>query len=193
VKKYPDHMRLDANLLRSEGWNARQIGRHLGVSYATIYRWIDPDYEERQRAGARKRKLKYAGTCLTCGRSTTGCYGPKSPEYCRRCWAGSPAGVAAAAGRTKWTREIIIARIQQWNRIYGSPPAINDWNPFGATTALNDHERAARFKNDERWPWFTLVVQRFGTWNAAIEAAGFEGRANHGGGGNVLRRRKIAA
>jgi hypothetical protein len=40
-----------------------------------------------------------------------------------------------------------------------------------------------------RFTWW--VIGEFGSWNAAIAAAGFEPRAAHGGGGNQLRRRKV--
>jgi hypothetical protein len=58
---------------------------------------------------------------------------------------------------------------------------------------FHDLERAARFDSDTHWPWFSMVVRVFGSWNAAIEAAGFAPRAAHGGGGNQSRRRSVRA
>jgi hypothetical protein len=58
---------------------------------------------------------------------------------------------------------------------------------------LHDEARARRFEDaDGRWPWMTLVHDRFGSWNDAIEAAGFTPRAHGGGGGNMRRRRDAA-
>ena len=93
------------------------------------------------------------------------------------------------ANVTVWTADILIARIQEWAALYGEPPASNDWNSWQARVALGDEARARRFENDDHWPWFTTVVQRFGSWNAAIRQAGFEPRAPHGGDGNQEHRR----
>jgi hypothetical protein len=65
-----------------------------------------------------------------------------------------------------------------------------DWNPWQARDRLGDEARARRFESGH-WPWYTSVVIRFGSWNAGIRAAGFTPRANHGGGGNIYRRRDL--
>lgn len=47
---------------------------------------------------------------------------------------------------------------------------------------------AHRFEADGCWPWNFTVRERFGTWNAAIAAAGFEPRRPGGreyGAGNI--------
>jgi hypothetical protein len=71
-------------------------------------------------------------------------------------------------------------------------PAIPDFNPTGAVY-LSDYRRAVRAERHisaGEIPWFTTVVREFGSWNAAIAAAGFTPLANHGGNGNSLRHRK---
>jgi hypothetical protein len=154
----------------------------LGVSrsYAAAL-CTDPDGSK-----DRARKDSYRGTCETCGTRTDGSNGRQNaPRYCAHCAPGSP---EARAAKTIWSPERIIEAIQEWVVIYGEPPAINDWSPYGARDD-GDEWRAIRFENDLRWPWFTSVVVRFGSWNAAIRAAGFEPRAGHGGAGNEKRRR----
>lgn len=93
-----------------------------------------------------------------------------------------------------WTPEAILSAIWEWSEIHGEPPAMADWNPRNARHAYHDEERARRFEDEQpRWPWFTIVVRAFGSWNAAIEAAGFAGRAAHGGDGNGARHRSMRA
>lgn len=55
-----------------------------------------------------------------------------------------------------WTRERIIEAIQLHARENGRPPAVLD---FGG--------------GDHRFPLHGTVKLHFGSWNAAIEAAGF--------------------
>ena len=95
---------------------------------------------------------------------------------------------------TVWTRDRIIGAIRWWNDVYGEPPATPDWNSTQARDFLGDTERAQRFTRlhaDGRIPWHTTVVLAFGSWNAAIEAAGFVPRQPNGGGGNQQRRRSV--
>lgn len=92
-----------------------------------------------------------------------------------------------------WPRELILARIREWADLHGEPPAMTDWNPTRARDGFHDEARARRFEDaGGHWPWFSIVVRRFGSWNAAIAAAGFTGRAPHGGAGNSCRRRVAA-
>ena len=163
-----------------------EIARHFGVSKTTVCRWVYPGVAERSRVLAREAKRRRTGTCIDCGVATK--YGGGEHAISPRC----PTCAAIERGKdiTKWTHERIVAAIRDWNLLYGEPPAIPDWNPYGARTVLGDEERAKRWeKGRGRWPWFTSVVYQFGSWNAAIEAAGFHPRPPHGGGGNACRRR----
>jgi Homing endonuclease associated repeat len=59
-----------------------------------------------------------------------------------------------------WTRERIIAAIQRWHREYGYPPKNTDWQPRSTS-----------------WhPTISMVRAVFGSWNAALVAAGFPPR-----------------
>lgn len=178
--------------LRSEGKTAGEIAAVLGVSrsYAGAL-FGDPDGSKE-----RARKASYAGTCQECGGRTDGSNGrDHAPTRCQSCQNEYQRSDEYAFARTKWTRERIIAAIRWWYDIYGEPPAVADWNPHRARHELGDEDRARRGEaaiSAGRVPWHTIVYSRFGSWNAAIRAAGFTPRANVGTKENVARRRVAA-
>lgn len=134
----------------------------------------------------RCRKASYSVPCADCGKPLSGSdgRGPNAPTRCVPC-AARLSGVE----RRVWTHDAIVARIREWNDTYGEPPASPDWMPARARIN-NDEERARRFERaDGYWPCGETVHHRFGSWNAALKAAGFEPRAAHGGAGNQLRKR----
>jgi hypothetical protein len=63
------------------------------------------------------------------------------------------------ANRTGWTRDQIVAAIQAWAERTGQPPTANEWR----------QQRPSR-------PTTRRVIRVFGSWNAAIVAAGFIAR-----------------
>lgn len=172
--------------LRDEGLLQREITERLGLSRSYVSELlVDPE-----GTAVRERKARYHGTCVDCGGATYGGAGlaaaPKRCHPCRKEFEQTPEYRAA---KTLWSRPRIIAAIQDWAAIHGEPPAVCDWNPHHARI-LGDEERAQRYEREaDRWPGFTSVFRRFGSWTAALEAAGFEGRSAHGGDGNQLRRR----
>lgn len=103
-----------------------------------------------------RRTTLYGGTCKYCGTITNGSDGPgAAPDVCISCAAGHYA---------TWTREAIIACIQQWaDESGGIPPATTDFVRGRA--------------DDLPVPSVTHVQRMFGSWNAAIIAAGFEPHA----------------
>ena len=149
--------------LRRAGFTAAEIAGVLGVSRSRASElYCDPD-----RSRARARRNSYRGTCEVCGKPTDGSAGrDKAPKRC---------AAHRKERETLWTEAILIERIQEWASLYGQPPRMSDWNPHKAR-AEGDDWRAERFLGDDRWPWFTSVVRRFGSWNAGIRAAGFEPR-----------------
>ena len=168
--------------LRAAGATAREIAEALGVSrsYAADL-YLDPSGEK-----AKTRKQSYGQPCMDCGAPTSGYEGHKKEPRCVRC-----ANIKNGLGKTKWPRERIIEAIRWWNSEYGEPPASTDWNAHTARHQLHDEPRAVRFEElfaAGTVPWFNSVVRRFGSFNNAIRAAGFEPRPSYGGSGNERRR-----
>ena len=83
----------------------------------------------------------------------------------------------AAAGRrvTRWSRELIIAKILEWEARHGEPPCSADWNPSLARWRAQEW-RVARYR-DGVWPSTNAVKRPFGgSFDAAVRAAGLEPR-----------------
>jgi hypothetical protein len=86
--------------------------------------------------------------------------------------------------RAAWSADEIVAKLREWHELYGDIPSAADWNASDTRRAAGHHSRLARrwlarlrrFEDGE-WPWTGSVHKRFGSWNAAIRAAGFEPRA----------------
>lgn len=171
-----------AQAFRSEGLKLREIAQRMGVSTSTVSDYLtDPD---RSKAVARKRR--YGGTCEDCGGPTHGGNGhARAPDLCLKCSA-----VRVGAEKKIWTREAIIRAIQGWALVFGEPPAGPDWDS-GNAARMKDEARLCRHANrrPDAWPTVATVVAEFGTWNTAIEIAGFAPRVANGGGANVARRR----
>jgi hypothetical protein len=82
-----------------------------------------------------------------------------------------------AGGRrvTRWTRELIIEKILEWEARYGEPPCSADWNPSLARWRAQEW-RAERYR-DGVWPSTNAAKRPFdGSFDAAVRAAGFEPR-----------------
>ena len=77
----------------------------------------------------------------------------------------------------------VVAKIKEWEALYGEIPGANDWNSSNSraavwrSTARASYwiERVQRFESGE-WPWTGTVHKLFGSWNNAIRKAGFEPR-----------------
>jgi hypothetical protein len=80
-----------------------------------------------------------------------------------------------AGGRrvTRWTRELIIEKILEWDARYGEPPCSADWNPSLARWRAQEW-RAERYR-DGVWPSTNAAKRPFdGSFDAAVRAAGLE-------------------
>src|SRR5918997_5930039 len=80
-----------------------------------------------------------------------------------------------AGGRrvTRWTRELIISRILEWNDRYGEPPCSADWNPSLARWRAQEW-RVERYR-EGTWPSTNAAKRPFdGSFDAAVRAAGLE-------------------
>src|SRR5215212_5332798 len=85
-----------------------------------------------------------------------------------------PSASNAGGGRvTRWTRELIIAKIREWNDSYGEPPCSADWNPSLARWRAQEW-RAERYREGV-WPSTNAAKRPFeGSFDAAVRAAGLE-------------------
>lgn len=72
------------------------------------------------------------------------------------------------------THEDILQAIRAWHRLYGEPPAMSDWAPARARRV--GHEWRAQRYLAGNWPHLSTVLKHFGTFGAAVEAAGLEPR-----------------
>ena len=87
----------------------------------------------------------------------------------------TPSAQSAGGGRrvTRWTRELIIEKIREWNDRYGEPPCSADWNPSLARWRAQEW-RAERYR-DGSWPSTNAAKRPFGgSFDAAVRAAGLE-------------------
>src|SRR5215203_4271245 len=86
-----------------------------------------------------------------------------------------PPSAKTAGGRrvTRWTRELIIEKILEWDARYGEPPRSADWNPSLARWRAQEW-RAERYR-DGVWPSTNAAKRPFGgSFDAAVRAAGLE-------------------
>jgi len=82
---------------------------------------------------------------------------------------------STAGGRrvTRWTRELIITKILEWNELYGEPPCSADWNPSLARWRAQEW-RVERYRAGV-WPSTNAAKRPFGgSFDAAVRAAGLE-------------------
>src|SRR5215208_5405856 len=83
------------------------------------------------------------------------------------------AQTAGGAQVKRWTRELIIAKLREWNDRYGEPPCSADWNPSLARWRAQEW-RAERYREGE-WPSTNAAKRPFGgSFVAAVRAAGLE-------------------
>ena len=100
------------------------------------------------------------------------------PEPRERAGGGKGGG-----GGNGYTHDEILLRVRLWAVITGRPPAQKQWHISEVRkqagrlrTRLDYHERAIGLYEAGDWPATTTVVNRFGSFNAALVAAGFEAR-----------------
>jgi hypothetical protein len=86
----------------------------------------------------------------------------------------TPSAQNAGGGRAaRWTRELIIEKIREWNDRYGEPPCSADWNPSLARWRAQEW-RAERYR-EGIWPSTNAAKRPFdGSFDAAVRAAGLE-------------------
>lgn len=74
-----------------------------------------------------------------------------------------------------WDEERIAAALREWTREVGVPPKSYEWCPASARAAgLIGSEDSKWEREHPRWPGNTTVYRYFGSWAAALEAAGIK-------------------
>jgi hypothetical protein len=88
----------------------------------------------------------------------------------------TPSAQTAGGRRVRrWTRELIIDKILEWEARYGEPPCSADWNPSLARWRAQEW-RAERYREGV-WPSTNAAKRPFdGSFDAAVRAAGLEPR-----------------
>src|SRR4051812_4956413 len=77
------------------------------------------------------------------------------------------------SGGGEWTRERIVAALRAWAEELGRAPRSYDWSPVTARAGGFPLAGAEKWEREHpRWPHHALVRARFGSWRAALEAAG---------------------
>jgi hypothetical protein len=102
----------------------------------------------------RARKDRYAGECIDCGGPTDGNKGPSNPPP-TRC---SPCFTAHLHDTRRWTPQTIVAALRAWTARHGRQPTAADWAVVG--------------EHRGEYPPTSTVQHEFGSWDAAIRAAG---------------------
>jgi hypothetical protein len=145
--------------MRREGHSLRSIGDRYGVTRERIRQIVADNYPEvpKEMAHYREEQSRWKRVCPECG-------GPKAPasKQCKQCLISQT---------TKWTPDAIVEAMQEYQRRYGKTPSCTEWNPSLARWR-NLPATADRFYADGCWPHVQTVLQRFGSWRAAVDAAG---------------------
>lgn len=135
---------------------ADRTGRSRSYAYQIL---TDPH-------GVKARQRKGTYICERCRREKQHDGTRQRPTHCITC-AGAIAGERA--------RERVLTALREWAELYGRPPSATDWNPSAwghyspERRALMEDRHSAR-----KWPHLSGVQTLFGSWNEAIEAAGFD-------------------
>lgn len=151
----------EAARLTSQGLNRKQVAERMGIgpSYASAL-ICDPTGE-----ADRARKRSYGGACLDCGARLNGHNGRSAgPARCGRC-----AGAFATRTFKRW----FLESVAEWVGLFGSPPSATDWNPPLARSHGMPWKAERYAATGRAWPSVTGASRVFGSWNAALEAAGY--------------------
>jgi AraC-like DNA-binding protein len=140
-----------------EGLSIKQIADRLGRSPATVKAYFyDPTGEK-----AAAVKARYVGVCRGCGAYTQPRNGKGDAyAYCKRCHPG--------AIKRRWTRELVISAMREWQDRYGRLPSSYDWS---RTHARRRGAQALERLRSGDWPAASVVTSVFGSWAAARDAA----------------------
>jgi hypothetical protein len=103
------------------------------------------------------RSYLRAGSCRDCGTAVV-----SGADRCLRC--------ALERRRERvWTGAEIVTALRAWTAETGAPPSTSEWDSGERAAPSSRRQR-------DRWPSVHLVRSRFGSWEAALRAAGFRPR-----------------
>jgi hypothetical protein len=139
---------------------------------------------ERLWCSERCRKRQYDRVCSRCGGRASGTDPSRTlTDLCKVCFAAEAHETSVA-----W----LIAELRHWRELYGRPPSAYEWElatVYWKQQAYAEGRHDGRFadatvaqierrhREDGPWPSTSTVLSTFGSWNAAIEAAGFDSLA----------------
>lgn len=149
--------------LKAQGLSFSQIAAQLGLARSTVTAaYYDPSGEE-----DRRRKRRYERPCVDCG-ATINPNGIRAESVrCRTCHYER---------EREMSRRWVIDSINEWADLFGTPPSAADWNP-AKCRADGMEWKVERYEATGRaWPSVSLAQDNFGSWSAAIAAAGWEPR-----------------
>jgi hypothetical protein len=131
--------------LKKKGLTGQQIAERLNLAPSTVSTYVsDPEL-----AKQRTRRRGYAGRCIDCGSATSGDRPGNPLARCPRC---------AHVMQLKWTRATIIEVLLRVAREEGRRPTAADFVSRPSARSL---------------PALGTIQKRFGSFNTALEAAGF--------------------
>ena len=136
----------EARRLSAQGLSPREIAERLGLTTATVGTWLS--------AAQAAYRLRNEGVCMDCGGATSGANGPARALRCDRCQRNWQT-------LNRWNRERVIEAFHRWAVEHpGVHPSADVWNasrtPGGAS------------------PCAATAQKVFGSWSAALHAAGVE-------------------
>jgi predicted transcriptional regulator len=174
--------------LRARGLLQREIAAEMGISRNNVSDLLADPENTKKRA----RRLIYGGTCKRCGALTDGSQGNKaSPEICKDCAA------LELHEQREWTKERIIAAFITFRERVGRAPTTVDIHVLSGAPSIErrlSDARVAEIKalpRDLRLPHYDLVRREFGSWPAALEAAGLPPNPTGGAGHRVKERKGV--
>lgn len=150
----------EAARLRGLGKTYREIGEALGVSNSMVADLLcDPD-----RSRTLARRETYRTPCPDCGVLTGGSEGRKPGQRCSAC----------AAKAREITPEQILAAFTRFYQVTGrAPTTVDAMHAAGQRDRLTAERLAEVDDPDAPWlPYPSTVSHRFGSWQAAVRAAG---------------------
>jgi transcriptional regulator with XRE-family HTH domain len=176
-----------ARELRGQGYLQREIADLMGISRSAANDLLtDPD-----NAKKRSRRLLYGGTCRICGKITDGSAGNHPPpDICIEC------GPNEQHENRRWTPEAVIAALQEFRQRVGRTPTATDLlvragaPSIERTLSTKRLAEIAALPRDLVTPPLPLVQREFGSWRAALEAAGLPPNPT-GGAAHRNKERKV--